>query len=144
MANPPAPREGIVLTHFVVSDDVARSRRFYTEVLGGEVVREGEPTVVALGNGWIIINVGGGPTDDKPTVTLKTPPDPNAASSFRLEALKAYLAEQAVLVDEAELRLGGRPPWIVSPTGHHPRNLAAQAAGNLTGSSTSSWPTSKR
>jgi catechol 2,3-dioxygenase-like lactoylglutathione lyase family enzyme len=32
----PAPREGIVLTHFVVSDDVERSRRFYTEVLGGE------------------------------------------------------------------------------------------------------------
>jgi hypothetical protein len=49
---------------------------------------------------------------------------------IRLEALKAYLAEQAVLVDEAELRLGGRPPWIVSPTGHHPRNLAAEAAGN--------------
>jgi catechol 2,3-dioxygenase-like lactoylglutathione lyase family enzyme len=82
MANLPAPREGIVLTHFVVSDDIARSRRFYTEVLGGEVVREGEPTVVALANGWIIINVGGGPTDDKPTVTLKTPPDPNTASSF--------------------------------------------------------------
>jgi catechol 2,3-dioxygenase-like lactoylglutathione lyase family enzyme len=71
-----------VLTHFIVSDDVARSRRFYTEVLGGEVVREGEPTVVALANSWIIINVGGGPTDDKPTVTLKTPPDPNTASSF--------------------------------------------------------------
>ena len=82
MANLPAPREGIVLTHFVVSDDIARSRRFYIEVLGGEVVREGEPTVVALANGWIIINVGGGPTDDKPTVTLKTPPDPNTASSF--------------------------------------------------------------
>jgi catechol 2,3-dioxygenase-like lactoylglutathione lyase family enzyme len=82
MANLPAPREGIVLTHFIVSDDVARSRRFYTEVLGGEVVREGEPTVVALANSWIIINVGGGPTDDKPTVTLKTPPDPNTASSF--------------------------------------------------------------
>jgi hypothetical protein len=49
---------------------------------------------------------------------------------IRLEALKAYLAEQAVLVDEAELRLGGRPPWIVSPTGHHPRNLTAEAAGN--------------
>jgi catechol 2,3-dioxygenase-like lactoylglutathione lyase family enzyme len=72
----------MVVTHFIVSDDVARSRRFYTEVLGGEVVREGEPTVVALANSWIIINVGGGPTDDKPTITLKTPPDPNVTSSF--------------------------------------------------------------
>jgi catechol 2,3-dioxygenase-like lactoylglutathione lyase family enzyme len=54
----PAPTEGILLTHFIVSDDVERSRRFYTEVLGGETVREGEPTYVALANGWIIINVG--------------------------------------------------------------------------------------
>jgi catechol 2,3-dioxygenase-like lactoylglutathione lyase family enzyme len=78
----PAPREGIVLTHFVVSDDVERSRRFYTEVLGGETVRAGEPSIVALANGWIIINVGGEPTEDKPTVTLETPPDPDRVSSF--------------------------------------------------------------
>jgi extradiol dioxygenase family protein len=28
--------EQMVLAHFIVSDDVERSRRFYTEVLGGE------------------------------------------------------------------------------------------------------------
>jgi catechol 2,3-dioxygenase-like lactoylglutathione lyase family enzyme len=82
MAEPPAPAEGIALTHFIVSDDVERSRRFYTEVLGGETVRSGEPSIVALANSWIIINVGGGPTDDKPTVTLETPPDPDRVSSF--------------------------------------------------------------
>jgi catechol 2,3-dioxygenase-like lactoylglutathione lyase family enzyme len=82
MAEFPAPSEGIVLTHFVVSGDVARSRRFYTDVLGGEAVMEGEPSVVALANSWIIINKGGGPTDDKPGVTLQTPPDPSRASSF--------------------------------------------------------------
>jgi catechol 2,3-dioxygenase-like lactoylglutathione lyase family enzyme len=82
MAEFPAPTEGIVLTHFIVSDDVERSRRFYTDVLGGEVVLEGEPTIVALANGWIIINVGGGPTEDKPTVTLQTPPDQDRTSSF--------------------------------------------------------------
>jgi catechol 2,3-dioxygenase-like lactoylglutathione lyase family enzyme len=82
MAEFPAPREGIVLTHFIVSNDVDRSRRFYTDVLGGEVVLEGEPTIVALANGWVIINVGGGPTDDKPTVTLEAPTDPNRVSAF--------------------------------------------------------------
>ena len=30
----PAPREGFVLTHFIVSNDLDRSRQFYTEVLG--------------------------------------------------------------------------------------------------------------
>jgi catechol 2,3-dioxygenase-like lactoylglutathione lyase family enzyme len=78
----PAPREGIVLSHFVVSDDVERSRRFYTEVLGGETVRAGEPSIVALANGWIVINVGGEPTEDKATVRLETPRDPDHVSSF--------------------------------------------------------------
>ena len=82
MAEFPAPSEGILLTHFIVSDDVERSRRFYSEVLGGEVVLAGEPSIVALANGWIIINVGGGPTDDKPTVTLEAPPNPDRVSSF--------------------------------------------------------------
>jgi Glyoxalase/Bleomycin resistance protein/Dioxygenase superfamily len=66
MAEFPAPTAGFVATHFIVVSDVERSRRFYTEVLGGETVRSGEPTYVALANSWIIINVGGGPTEDKP------------------------------------------------------------------------------
>jgi catechol 2,3-dioxygenase-like lactoylglutathione lyase family enzyme len=82
MAEFPAPKEGFVLTHFIVSNDVRRSRRFYTDVLGGELVREGEPAIVALANGWIIINLGGGPTDDKPTVMLEAPSDPDVVSSF--------------------------------------------------------------
>ena len=53
MAEMPAPTEGIALTHFVVSADVERSRRFYVEVLGGEAVLEGEPTIVQLANGWV-------------------------------------------------------------------------------------------
>jgi catechol 2,3-dioxygenase-like lactoylglutathione lyase family enzyme len=82
MAEFPAPSEGILLTHFIVSADVERSRRFYADVLGGETVRAGEPSFVALANSWIIINVGGGPTEDKPTVMLETPPDPDRTSSF--------------------------------------------------------------
>jgi catechol 2,3-dioxygenase-like lactoylglutathione lyase family enzyme len=82
VADFPLPAEGIVLTHFVVSDDVPRSLRFYSDVLGGEVVREGEPSAVALANGFVIINVGGGPTPDKPTVVLEAPQDPERVSAF--------------------------------------------------------------
>jgi catechol 2,3-dioxygenase-like lactoylglutathione lyase family enzyme len=83
MAEFPAPQEGIALTHFIVSSDVDRSRCFYTDILGGEAVLEGaEFSIVALANGWITISVGGGPTDDKPTVTLQPPSDPDHASSF--------------------------------------------------------------
>ena len=72
----------IELAHFITVADVERSRRFYTEVLGGTTIRAGEPAYVALANSWIIINTGGGPTDDKPAVILQTPPDPDRASSF--------------------------------------------------------------
>jgi catechol 2,3-dioxygenase-like lactoylglutathione lyase family enzyme len=82
MAGFPRPTNGIVLTHFIVTSDVGRSRRFYTDVLGGEVVLDGEPAIVALGNSWVIINLGGPPTSDKPTVTLEPPRDPDRVSSF--------------------------------------------------------------
>jgi catechol 2,3-dioxygenase-like lactoylglutathione lyase family enzyme len=86
----------MVVTQFIVSDDVERSRRFYTEILGGTVVFGPEPTNIALANTWIIINRGGGPTDDKPTVTLQTPSDPDRVSSFlniRVEDIQAAYAE---------------------------------------------------
>ena len=41
----PVPDEGILLTHFIVSDDVERSRRFYSEVLGGETVVGARSTI---------------------------------------------------------------------------------------------------
>jgi catechol 2,3-dioxygenase-like lactoylglutathione lyase family enzyme len=79
-----------------VSNDVERSRRFYTEVLGGTVVYSAGPIYVALANGYVIINVGGGPTDDKPTVTLETPSDPDRVSSFlniRVKDIAAVYAD---------------------------------------------------
>ena len=82
MADFPAPSEGIALTHFIVSADVQRSAAFYSGVLGGEIVLEGEPTIVQLANSWVIINVGGGPTEDKPEVVLDVPDDPNRVSAF--------------------------------------------------------------
>jgi hypothetical protein len=39
-------------------------------------------TYAALSASWIIINIGGGPTDDKPPVTLETPRDSDRDSSF--------------------------------------------------------------
>jgi len=80
--NFPAPREGIVLTHFLTVKDQDHSRAFYTDVLGGQVVHERDPCIIKLANSWIILNVGGGPTDDKPDVTLAAPTDLKTASSF--------------------------------------------------------------
>lgn len=78
----PAPETGILLTHFLTVADVARSRAFYADVLGGEVVLEENPCVVKLANSWLIMNPGGGPTPDKPDITLHPPTDLKTTSSF--------------------------------------------------------------
>ena len=78
----PAPTEGFVLTHFLVVSDQERSREFYRSLFGGLFVRERDPVILRVANSWLILNVGGGPTDDKPEVTLATPQDPNETSAF--------------------------------------------------------------
>ena len=78
----PAPSEGFVLTHFLVVADQDRSREFYQSLFGGRVVRERDPVILRVANSWLILNLGGGPTDDKPGVTLATPQEPNQTSAF--------------------------------------------------------------
>jgi catechol 2,3-dioxygenase-like lactoylglutathione lyase family enzyme len=91
------PEPAMVLCHFIVSDDVDRSQRFYTDVLGGRLVySHNDLRYVELANTFIIINIGGGPTDDKPTVVLETPPDPDRASAFlniRVKDIASVYAE---------------------------------------------------
>jgi lactoylglutathione lyase len=76
------PREGFVLTHFLVVADQDRSRDYYQTVFGAEVVRDRDPVILRLANSWLILNIGGGPTADKPTVTLTTPEDPDTVTAF--------------------------------------------------------------
>ena len=56
------PSEGMELTHILVVDDAGRSRDFYRDVLGAE----------------LLLVTGGGPTPDKPEVTFAPPADPEA------------------------------------------------------------------
>ena len=70
VANLPAPAEGIVVTMFITVRSVARSRDFYSRVLGGTVVLEENPCIVKLSNSWILMNPGGPPTPDKPGISV--------------------------------------------------------------------------
>lgn len=71
-----------IATETLIVADIARSVAFYRDVLGATVLREGEPTFLRLKNIWIIINKGGGGTDDKPDVIASPPKDLNTLSSF--------------------------------------------------------------
>src|ERR1700688_5252673 len=78
----PAPATGFVITHFLVVSDQDRSREYYRNLFDAPVVLERDPVILKVANSWLILNVGGGPTDDKPTVTLATPPDPDRTRAF--------------------------------------------------------------
>jgi len=77
----PAPVEGLLLTHLLIVNDQDRSREFYRKILGAEVVRMRDPVVLHLSNGWLILNTGGGPTDDKPDVIAAPPQSAHVLTS---------------------------------------------------------------
>jgi catechol 2,3-dioxygenase-like lactoylglutathione lyase family enzyme len=81
-ANLPAPNEGILVTLFITVRKVARSRDFYSRVLGGTVVMDENPCIVKLSNSWIIMNPGGPPTPDKPDISVVNYQPGNTTSMF--------------------------------------------------------------
>jgi lactoylglutathione lyase len=82
-----------VVTNTLIVTEIQRSVAFYRDVLGAKVLRGGEPTFLQLGNIWLTINRGGGPTDDKPEVFASPPRDQNVLSIFlnlRVTDIKRY------------------------------------------------------
>jgi catechol 2,3-dioxygenase-like lactoylglutathione lyase family enzyme len=78
------PHEGISIAHFLTVANIERSARYYETVFDARILSLGDgnaPAYLQLANIWMILNVGGGPTPDKPTVTLSVP-DPNHINSF--------------------------------------------------------------
>ena len=77
------PTDDMELTRLLVVSDIDRSRTWYRDVLGAELVREygGSSVVLKFLGSWLLLVTGGGPTDDKPTVTFAPPPDPDQVSA---------------------------------------------------------------
>jgi predicted enzyme related to lactoylglutathione lyase len=119
------PREGISIAHFLTVADVGRSGQFYETVFGGRIVRKGEPTYIQIANTWVIVNVGGGPTPDKPTVTLRPPADPDEFSSFmniRVADIQAcyrlWRSRGAQFLTEPKDKYGETRCYIRDPDGY--------------------------
>ena len=108
----PAPEHGFVVTHFLVVSDQDRSRDFYGRVFGATVVRERDPVIMRMANSWLILNVGGGPTDDKPAVTLAPPADLDQASAF----INLRVADIGAAYAEWSARGAG---FLTEPKDHH-------------------------
>jgi catechol 2,3-dioxygenase-like lactoylglutathione lyase family enzyme len=123
------PQDGITVAHFITVADVARSLRFYETVFDGRIVSrgnsEGAPGFIQIANTWLIVYFGGGPTPDKPTVTLSVPPDPDAVSSFmniRVADIHAcyelWRSRGAVFITEPKPKYGETRCYIRDPDGY--------------------------
>jgi predicted enzyme related to lactoylglutathione lyase len=79
-------RDGFTVTHFITVADIERSAGFYEKVFGGRILSlsdsKGASGHIQIANTWLIVKVGGGPTSDKPSVTLSVPADPDKVNSF--------------------------------------------------------------
>jgi predicted enzyme related to lactoylglutathione lyase len=123
------PRDGFSIAHFLIVADIERSMRFYERVFGGRVLSMGDsagaPGYIQIANTWLIVNVGGGPTPDKPSVTLGVLADPNKISSFmniRVADIHAcyqqWRSRGAEFITEPKDKYGETRCYIRDPDGY--------------------------
>ena len=121
------PREGISIAHFLTVTDIDRSLNYYEKIFGARILSRGDgnaPGYLQLANIWMILNVGGGPTPDKPTVALSVP-DPNHINSFmnfRVADIQAcyelWKSRGAEFITEPKDKYGEWRCYIRDPDGY--------------------------
>jgi lactoylglutathione lyase len=121
----PSAELKFVVTNTLIVRDVGRSVEFYRDVLGATVLRDGEPTFLRLGNLWLTINRGGGPTDDKPEVVASPPREPNVLSIFlnlRVTDIRRYYdlwrARGATFITEPKVHATELRCYMRDPDGY--------------------------
>lgn len=97
---PAFPADATDLTRLLVVTDLARSVGWYRDVLGAELVGEygGTSAVLRFVGSWLLLVTGGGPTADKPGLTMTAPPDPDVASAELIVAVPDCRAAHSELV----------------------------------------------
>jgi catechol 2,3-dioxygenase-like lactoylglutathione lyase family enzyme len=118
------PTDATDLTRLLVVRDVAASVTWYRDVLGAELVGEygGTSAVFRLVGCWLLLVTGGGPTPDKPTVTMTPPDDPSLATAELIVAVPDCRAAHAELVARGA-RFLAEPveyPWEIRAFFHDP------------------------
>jgi catechol 2,3-dioxygenase-like lactoylglutathione lyase family enzyme len=123
---------GMSLTVLMIVNNQDRSRDFYHHVIGAEIVRDRDPAILRFHNGVIVLNVGGGPTGDKPTVTMAPPANPDTVSmalNIRVADIHAvyhaWRARGAQFLTPPQDRDAGQPDWAPPPS----RSAAPLPAG---------------
>ncbi len=122
----PNPTKGFVVTTLLIVKDVKRSREYYAKVFDAKVIDEEDPAVLRLANTWLMINRGGAPTDDKPTVTAAPPADPDRLSiAMNFRVARIFLPNPKSMT--AKSAVTSAIPMTISSKSAKPRNRQARA-----------------
>src|SRR6202035_5771703 len=121
------PKDGISVAHFLTVADVERSARYYEKIFGDRILTMGDSNAtpyLQLANIWMILNVGGGPTPDKPTVTLSAAyrNHINSCMNFRVADIQAcyklWKSRCAEFITEPMPKYGEIRCYIRDPDGY--------------------------
>jgi len=123
------PQDGFTVAHFLTVADIERSARFYETVFGGRILSIGDsngaPGYIQIANTWLIVNVGGGPTPDKPSTLLHVPADPDSVSSFMnfrvadiQQCYELWRSRGAEFITEPKEKYGETRCYIRDPDGY--------------------------
>lgn len=90
----------MALTHLLVVADIDASTAWYTDVLGAELYRAygGTSVVLQFLGSWLLLVTEGGPTEDKPGLSM-LPPDNRAqvSGSFTIRVPDCQSSYEALL-----------------------------------------------
>ena len=124
------PQDGFTVAYFLTVADIERSARFLRNGLRRSHSQQRRqqrraPGYIQIANTWLIVNVGGGPTPDKPSVTLSVPADPDSVSSFmniRVADIQAcyklWRSRGAEFITEPKPKYGETRCYIRDPDGY--------------------------
>jgi len=123
------PQKGFTVAHFLTVADIERSARFYETVFGGRILSMGDasgaPGYVQIANTWLIVNVGGAPTPDKPSTVLHVPANPDSVSSFMnirvadiQQCYDLWRSRGAEFITEPKEKYGETRCYIRDPDGY--------------------------
>ena len=124
---PVFPADATDLTRLLVVSDLGRSVAWYRDVLGAEIVGEygGTSAVLRFVGSWLLLVTGGGPSTDKPSVTMSPPPDPDLATAELIVAVPDCRGAHTELVARGATFLADpvEYPWEIraffrDPDGH--------------------------
>lgn len=97
--------EPSALTTILVVSDLERAKAWYLDVLGAELYGEygGSSVVLSFLGAWLLLVTGGGPSEDKPTVTFAEPEDPDRVDhAFTIRVADCHAAYEDLRARGAE------------------------------------------